>query len=158
VAAIMRESTGSEEFARRQLALQPLFNGALHLLGQVAGLLLLANAGSDPDRQQSHLIVAHAQWQELQERCASAAPKGSAAGRATGESIDRLGILLQRLERRFAASLRDDGELRAMLEELAGIRRLLHNASCPHHGLAVVDLTGACCAASQRDRRHMGHG
>jgi len=127
-----------------QLALQPLFNGATRLLGQVSGLLLLANAGGDQDRQRQHLTVAQLQWRNLQDTEGGLAVSKSATG--VTESLSRLGILLDRLDRRFALALRDEHELAAMLGEIATIRRLLQDSSCPRHGLALVDFTGACCA------------
>ena len=88
-----------EDFAQRQLALQPLFTRTARLLGQAAGLLLLANAGSDRDRQRSHLRVAHAQWQELAAAFGDLdSPRdASPSHRAIGATIQRLGEMLERL-------------------------------------------------------------
>ncbi|HYV89893.1 MAG TPA: hypothetical protein VFA91_15045 [Candidatus Polarisedimenticolia bacterium] len=138
----------SEQAARRQLVLQPLYNGAVRLLGQVAGLLLLAQAGSDLDRQRGHLRVALLQWRELQDAIESDLAFRLPTAVAVAQSIERIGALLERLERRFALSLSDDTELPLMLGELAAIRRILQNASCPQHGLAIVDFAGACCAGA----------
>jgi hypothetical protein len=138
----------SEQAARRQLLLQPLYNGAVRLLGQVAGLLLLAQAGSDLDRQRGHLRVALLQWRELQDAIESDLAFHSPTTAAVAQSIERIGALLERLERRFALSLSDDTELPLMLGEFAAIRRILQNASCPQHGLAIVDFAGACCAGA----------
>jgi hypothetical protein len=138
----------SEESARMLLVLQPLYNGTVRLLGQVAGLLLLANAGSDPDRQREHLGAALRSWRELQDGIEAELVFRSKTAEAVANSVTRLGAVLERLERRFARSLREDSELPLMLGELAGIRRILHEASCPQHGLALVDLSGACCAGA----------
>ncbi len=145
----MMSSARSEEFAHRQLALQPLFAQAASLLGQTAGLLLLASAGSAPERQKDHLRVARAQWRDLQEafRDLDSPAPATSSHRAVGATIERLGPLLDRLDRRFQASLREDGELACLLAELAATRRILQAGSCPHGGLAIVDLAGACCAA-----------
>jgi hypothetical protein len=137
-------SQPGEKSAMQQLALQPLFNGATRLLGQVSGLLLLAHAGGDPDRQRQHLANARLQWRDFQDARSGLGVSKSAAG--VTESLSRLGVLLDRLERRFARSLHDDHELRLMLDEIAAIRRLLQESSCPRHGLALVDFAGACCA------------
>ncbi len=138
--------TPSADILQRQLALQPAFNGATRLLGQVAGLLLLANAGSNLDRQRQHVAAAQLQWRALDDAVRNLEVSQIATSIAC--SIERLGILLERLERRFRMSLGDDAELRAMLEELAAIRSLLQKASCPQHGLALVDFAGACCAGA----------
>ena len=145
----MAQATGSDEFARRQLALQPLFAQAARLLGQTAGLLLLATAGSDLDRQKSHLRVARAQWRDLRMayRGLESPTHFATSFGAVGITIDRLGSLLDRLDRRFATILREDAELAALLAELSATRRILQKGSCPHRGLAIVDLAGACCAA-----------
>jgi hypothetical protein len=143
------QATGSDEFARRQLALQPLFAQAARLLGQTAGLLLLAAAGSDLDRQKSHLRVARAQWRDLRMayRGLESPTHFATSFGAVGITIDRLGSLLDRLDRRFATILREDAELATLLAELSATRRILQKGSCPHRGLAIVDLAGACCAA-----------
>ena len=130
------------------LVLQPLYNGAVRLLGQAAGLLLLANAGSDPDRQREHLGAARRNWRELQDIVESELAFRSKTAETVAKSVARLGALLERLDRRFARVLRDDVELSAMLGELAGIRCLLHESACPQHGLALVDFSGACCAGA----------
>ena len=135
-----------EDFLRQQLALQPAFKGATRLLGQIAGLLLLANAGSDLDRQRHHLAVARTQWRELDDAARDLDCSQTAAGIAQG--VERLRPLLDRLDRRFAESLCGEGELRMMLEELAAIRALLQTVSCPQHGLALVDFAGGCCAGA----------
>ena len=137
----------NEAVLQHHLALQPAFNGATRLLGQVAGLLLLANAGSDLDRQRQHVAAAQLQWRALDD--AAHGLGGSQIGTSIACSVERLGILLDRLDRRFGMSLGDDGELSAMLEELAAIRSLLQKASCPQHGLALVDFAGACCAGAR---------
>ena len=109
---------------------------------------MLAGAGSDPDRQREHLGAALRNCRELQDGVESDLAFRSKAGDAVAQSVARLGALLDRLQRRFSQSLRDDAELSAMLGEIAGIRRLLQGASCPQHGLALVDFSGACCAGA----------
>ena len=138
--------TPGEAVLQRQLALQPAFNGATRLLGQVAGLLLLANAGSDLDRQRQHVSSAQLQWRALDDAVHDV--RVSLISASIARSVERLGILIERLDRRFGTSLSDDAELGAMLEELAAIRSLLQEASCPQHGLALVDFAGACCAGA----------
>jgi hypothetical protein len=138
----------SEQAAQQQLMLQPLYNSAVRLLGQVAGVLLLANAGSDLDRQRGHLRVAQIQWRELLDAIESDLAFRSRTAAAVSGSIKRIGALLERLESRFARSLTDERELPHLLGELAAIRRLLQDASCPQHGLAIVDFAGACCAGA----------
>jgi hypothetical protein len=138
----------NEQAAQRQLLLQPLYNGAVRLLGQVAGLLLLTQAGSDADRQRGHLHTARLQWRKLQDRIESDLAFRSPTAVGVAESVERIGILLDRLEQCFARSLTDDAELPALLGELTAIRAVLQKASCPQHGLAIVDFAGACCAGA----------
>ena len=130
------------------LVLQPLYNGAVRLLGQTAGLLLLTNGGSDSDRQREHLGAALRNCRELQDTIEAELVFHSKTAEAVATSVARLGILLERLEQRFARSLRDEAELPLMLRELAAIRRHLQESSCPQHGLALVDFSGACCAGA----------
>ncbi len=138
----------SAEAAERRVLLQPRYNGPVSLLGQTAGWLRLARAGSDPDRLREQLGVVLRRWRELQDGVAGDLTFRPKTGHAVVESVTRLGALLDRLEQRFSQSMRDDAELSAMLGELAGIRRLLHGASCPQHGLVLVDFSGACCAGA----------
>jgi hypothetical protein len=146
----MTRAATSDEFVQGQLALQPLFAKAARLLGQTAGLLMLATAGSEPERQRSHLQIARAQWRELQDDFRGLGSPADAvpSHRAVGATIERLGLLLDRLDDRFLASLREDSELASLLTELAATRRVLQSGSCPHGGLTIVDMAGACCAAS----------
>jgi hypothetical protein len=145
---MQRGAAHSEEFARQQLVLQPLYNRAVRLLGQTAGLLLLANAGSDHDRQREHLGAALRDCRELQDALEGGLALRSTTAAAVANSAKRIGDLLERLDQRFARSLRDGVELSAMLGEIASVRRLLHESACPHHGLALVDFSGACCAGA----------
>jgi hypothetical protein len=142
-------SPAEEDRARGLLALQPVFAGAGRLLGQTAGLLLLAKAGSDRDKQRSYLRVALAQWRDLSAAFGAlpAPSEAPASFRATGLAIEKLGALLERIDRRFCSALREDGELARLLTELQAVRQVLLAGSCPHRGLAIVDLDGACCAA-----------
>ena len=143
----MMNAGTTEEFDQGQLALQPLFAKAARLLGQTAGLLLLASAGSEPGRQRDHLHVARLQWAELRDSYRAVESPASASREAVGTTIERLGALLDRLDRRFQAYLGEEGELAGLLAELATTRRILQAGSCPHGGLAIIDLAGACCAA-----------
>ena len=92
--------------------------------------------------------VALLQWRELQDGVESNLAFPSRAGAAVVESVKRIGSLLERLECRFALNLTDDAELPVLLIELGAIRGVLQAASCPQHGLAIVDFTGACCAGA----------
>lgn len=93
--------------------------------------------------------MARAQWRDLRQayRDLGTPAQATTSFGAVGATIDRLGSLLDRLDRRFATTLRQDGELALLLAELSATRRILQAGSCPHRGLTIVDLAGACCAA-----------
>ena len=128
------------------LALQPLFNKLSRLLGQMAGMALLASAGTEPDRQVCHLASVKAQLQAAHEAYARLARPRHLAGtfHAMGETLALMDETMARLDRRPAIALLDDDSFFALTQGLSAARRLLVTASAP--GLGIVDFAGACCA------------
>jgi len=105
--------------------------------GKPPGFCCLAAAGSDLDRQKSHLRVARAQWCDLRVayRRLESPTQLATSFRAVGITIDRLGSLLDRLDRRFATILREDAELAALLAELSAIAPDPQKGSLPQSRL-----------------------
>lgn len=129
-----------------RLALQPLFNRLSRLLGQMAGMALLASAGAEPDRQVCHLAAVKAQLQAAHEAYARLARPQHLAGsfHAMGRTLALMEEMVARLERRPAIALLDDDSFFALAQELSAARRVLLSGSAP--GLDIVDFAGACCA------------
>ena len=128
------------------LALQPLFDRLSRLLGQLAGVALLASAGAEPDRQLCHLAVIKEQLQSARETYAGLAPPQHVAGsfRAMGQTLALIDEIMARLDRRPAIALLDDASFHELTQGLSAARRLLISGSPP--GLGIVNFAGACCA------------
>ena len=128
------------------LALKPLFDRLSRLLGQLAGVALLASAGAEPDRQVCHLAAVKAQLRAAHEAYARLARPRHLAGtfHAMGETLVLIEETMAWLDQRPAIALLDDDSFFALTEALSAARRLLVTASAP--GLGIVDFAGACCA------------
>ncbi|SRR5258706_8466372 len=135
----------SEEAAiAAQVALKPLFDRLSALLGQAAGVLLLSNAGGDPERERLHLIVLREQYAAASDALGSMArPLGLAASfDAARRVLPMVGDILTSLERHSPSA----GNSKALLGRLLEARRILLAGSSARHGLGLIDLAGACCA------------
>jgi hypothetical protein len=141
-----RSPAVDERLIGEGLALRPLFDRLSRLLGQMAGLALLASAGAEPDRQVCHLAVVKAQLQAAHEAFARLARPLHLAGTfdAMGQTLALMEEIMARLDRRPAIALLDDGSFSALTQGLSAARRLLLSGSAP--GLGIVDFAGACCA------------
>ncbi len=128
--------------------MRPLFDALSRLLGQLAGVLLLACAGIEPDRQASHLAMVKEQLQAAHACFAGLArPRHlGATFHAMGQTLALLDDVTARLERHPAAVLPGDGAFGTLMEELSAARRLLLAGSTPALGIGLVDFAGACCA------------
>jgi len=137
-----------ERLIGESLALQPLFDRLSRLLGQLAGVALLASAGAEPDRQLCHLAVAKEQLQSAHEGYARLArPRHLADSfHAMGQALALLEQIMAQLDRRPAIALLDDASFCELTQGLSTARRLLLSASAPD--LGIVDFVGACCALS----------
>ena len=128
------------------LVLQPVFDRLSRLLGQLAGVALLASAGAEPDRQDCHLAVIKEQLEAAQEAFARLARPRHLAGtfHAMGATLALIEQVMAQLDRRPVVALLDDDLFSALTQTLAAARRLLLSASAP--SLSIVDFSGACCA------------
>jgi hypothetical protein len=131
-----------------QLAIEPQFARASRMLGQLAGILLLAAGGSDPGRHRTHLLVLKEQYAgacDAYRRLASPTHLGPTFAAVAG-ALRLIGTALQRIEH-CAASPSAESQRALLLTELGKARRILQAGSVPGLGLAVVDLTTSCCVA-----------
>jgi hypothetical protein len=130
----------AERLIAEQLLLQPLDERASRLLGQLAGILLLATAGTDPERPRAHLPALRARYAEVCATYRELAPPHhlGATFRAIGEALALIGGALDELDARAAAPL--------PMARLQAARRALQRGSRPALGIAPVDLASACCA------------
>jgi hypothetical protein len=143
-----RELAVDERLIGEGLALQTLFDRLSRLLGQLAGVALLASAGAEPDRQISHLAVVKEQLQAVREALAGLArPRHLAATfHAMVETLALMDEMTAWLDRRPAAAFLDDSAFCTLMERLSAARRLLLAGSAPGLGIGLVDFAGSCCA------------
>ncbi len=141
-----RSPASDERSIVEGLALRPLFDRLSRLLGQLAGVALLASAGTEPDRQVCHLAVIKAQLQAAHEAFASLAPPRHLACTfdAMGQTLALIDEIMARLDRRPAIARMDDDSFAALTQALSAARRRLLSGSTA--GLGIVDFAGACCA------------
>jgi len=139
---------GDETLLAERLVLAPLFDRLSRILGQMAGLLMLAAAGLGPERLASHVASLKDQLAAAREGFAgSNAPSRLPAGfAAAGSALAELEELAAQLGSRPAGMLGDDRAFVDALGRLAGIRGRLLAASAPGLGIGLVDFAGACCA------------
>jgi hypothetical protein len=137
-----------DEVAAEQMALQPVFARLAALLGQAAGVLMLALVRADPERQRLHLAAMRENHAAAAAALAApAAPSPLAASRRAAEqALPILRGILDALDARYGAALEGGAELSDLFRRLAAARRILLAGSEPRLGLGLVDLTGACCA------------
>jgi len=123
-----------------QLRLQPLYERSARLLGQLAGILLLATTGRDPVAQRRHLPVLQEQHAAACDAYRDLAPPRhlQATFRAVGAALTEIGAALAELHAAAAPPL--------LFARLQAAGRALQHGSRPALGLTPVDLTTACCA------------
>jgi hypothetical protein len=145
---------GETEEARiaAELTVKPLFDRLSALLGQIAGILLLASARGDSESERLHMLALRAQFSAAIEAVqrVTPAPGLYASYEATRQALPIMGEMLADLENRRAA---DEGALRRHIGRVLEVRRLLLEASVPALGVGLVDLAGACCAPMSIDTR-----
>jgi hypothetical protein len=138
---------GETEEARiaAELTVKPLFDRLSALLGQIAGILLLAGAGSDPESERLHVLALRAQFSAAVDAVQTATPPPGlgASYEAAQRALPIMGEILADLENPLAV---DEGALRRHIGRVLEVRRLLLAGSVPRLGLGPVDLAGACCA------------
>ena len=137
------------------LGAEDVFASLRALIGQVSGMLILAQARLYPEMSdRPELAAAGERLQEAVARLAGLdPPAGQAAGRRRLEQAARhidgalTGILHVR-------SARTDDCVGAAAAELQAAYRLMQSV-CDHRtGLTMVDMGGACCNCGQILQRH----
>ncbi len=139
-----------DEVAAAEAVLKPVFDRLSALLGQAAGVLMLALAGAAPEGQRLHLAA-------MRESCLAAeaglatlggTARWAASRRAAEQALPILREILEALDARYAEALEGGPELSDLLRRLATARRILLAGGQPRLGLSVVDLASACCAGA----------
>ena len=140
------------------VATRPVYDGLRRLIGQLAGLLVLAQAGGRRDvLDLPDIAAARDQWSELGQRLGGVrTPQGlaphftrlEAAFATLGEVLDDFGL----------ARLRPDWEthLDRAGERIKHAYAYLQAASEPRAGMMPVDFNHACCSCAQRWRQEGG--
>ncbi|MBZ9964624.1 hypothetical protein [Mesorhizobium sp. BR1-1-2] len=158
VAAIHDAALADEAIVRYVVATRPVYEGLRRLIGQLAGLLVLAQAGGRRDvLDLPDIPVARERWTEMEQRLgALQAPHGleshcarlRAAHATLGEVLDDFGSV--RLRRDWQQELDRAGQ--RIKRAYAGLQA----ASEPRAGMTPVDFNHACCSCAQRWRQQGG--
>lgn len=145
-------SVPDEAIIRYTVAARPLYDGMRRLIGQVAGLLVLVQAGGRRDvLDLPDLVIARERWRELRETLRDLGmPRGverhfgylERAHAAIGEVLD--GFDAARRERDWQRRLDEAAE------RIKSAHASLQAASEPRAGMTMVDFNHACCSCAQR--------
>jgi hypothetical protein len=133
------------------LAADPVFTGMRALIGQLSGILILAQARRRRDiADLPELAGARQRWAEVAERLSRVrAPEGREADlRRLEEAIARVGEAIS-----IMAEMRPkqtDESVASAATRLKAAYRLMQGA-CDHRlGLTMVDASGACCSCGSK--------
>jgi len=157
--AIEKDAAADEAVVRYVVATRPIYDGLRRLIGQVAGLLVLAEAGGRRDvLDLPDIPAARERWAEVEQRLgALQAPSGleghldrlATAHATLGEVLDDFG--LARLQRDWRQHLDRAGD------RIKHAYAWLQAASEPRAGMTPVDFNHACCSCAQRWRHQGGN-
>lgn len=157
--AIENDPAADEAVVRYVVAARPVYDGLRRLIGQVAGLLVLAEAGGRRDvLDLPDIPAARERWAEVEQRLgALQAPSGleghldrlATAHATLGEVLDDFG--LARLQRDWRQHLDRAGD------RIKHAYAWLQAASEPRAGMTPVDFNHACCSCAQRWRHQGGN-
>ncbi|MBN9551726.1 MAG: hypothetical protein J0H31_23410 [Alphaproteobacteria bacterium] len=157
--AIENDPSAKEAVVRYVVASRPVYDGLRRLIGQVAGLLVLAEAGGRRDvLDLPDIPAARERWAEVEQRLrALRAPSGveghldrlATAHATLGEVLDDFG--LARLQRDWRRHLDRAGD------RIKHAYAWLQAASEPRAGMTPVDFNHACCSCAQRWRHQGGN-
>ncbi|MGB3833138.1 MAG: hypothetical protein WA975_14895 [Mesorhizobium sp.] len=157
--AIEDGTLADEAVARYVVAARPVYDGLRRLIGHVAGLLVLAEAGGRRDvLDLPDMLAARERWTEVEQRLGVLqAPRGleshflrlEAAHAMLGEVLDDFGSA--RLRRDWQKHLDRAGE------RIKHAYAWLQAASEPRAGMTPVDFNHACCSCAQRWRPQGGN-
>ena len=157
--AIEDGTLADEAVARYVVAARPVYDGLRRLIGHVAGLLGLAEAGGRRDvLDLPDMLAARERWTEVEQRLGVLqAPRGleshflrlEAAHAMLGEVLDDFGSA--RLRRDWQKHLDRAGE------RIKHAYAWLQAASEPRAGMTPVDFNHACCSCAQRWRPQGGN-
>jgi hypothetical protein len=133
------------------LAADPVFTGMRALIGQLAGILILAQArrcrgvGDLPD-----VAIARERWSEIADHLAGiAAPEGRLADvRLLGEAAAQVEEAIAIVEEMRPVGM-DESVVKATTHLKAAYR--LMQVACDHRlGLTMIDTSAACCSCGSK--------
>jgi hypothetical protein len=135
----------AEVDAAAAAALRRPYDGLRRLIGQAAGLLVLAQASQRREIVDLPAVaVAREQWREVTATLADlSAPRGCERRKENLILAARLvGACLDALE---AAAMKEKVDASLALERIAAAYRLVQNSSSDKLGLTMVDFRQSCC-------------
>ncbi|MBZ9987398.1 hypothetical protein LB572_09840 [Mesorhizobium sp. BH1-1-5] len=157
--AIENDPAANEAVVRYVVAARPIYDGLRRLIGQVAGLLVLAEAGGRRDvLDLPDIPAARERWAEVEQRLGALQAPGGLEGHLArletahatlGEVLDDFG--LARLRRDWQQHLDRAGD------RIKHAYAWLQAASEPRAAMTPVDFNHACCSCAQRWRHQGGN-
>ena len=154
--ALITEGIDRDDVIAYLQVVRPIYDALKRVLGQFAGLLLLAQAESRPtvDLDQPMYTTAKTQLAEAVDRLR--AVKSTSAVRRHRDELNAVADLLAaglgRLETDLASSRRAEAELETIIALLFQAQRRLLAASEPRAGMTPVDFSHACCSCGAAQR------
>jgi len=139
----------NEEVATYALAVRPVYGRLKRVLGQVGGLLILAQtAPHQADRDRPMIETAREQVEEARDGLGLVRPprQSSRHYAALCEILDHLDGLLNTLRRRVDLVSPSSSDLDAALRQLFAAHDLLLAVSDDRAGMTPVDFSHACCS------------
>lgn len=142
---ILAAGAGDDRAIAYTLEAEQVYNGLRRLLGQLSGLLILAETRALRDaRDLSDLAAARLRWAETSDNASRLAGPGGLADHCQRlqRAAAHLGSALEAME---GAGLRAEGGGSLATRHLKLSYRLLQSASDSRVGLVMVDMSDACC-------------
>lgn len=134
----------ADETIAYALTIRPAYEGLRSLLGQYAGLLLLAYASPRADYPDLEVMAAAAeQLRQTRDLLSSArCPQG---GAAYHHGLTEAARLLEQAHDGMANGLRRPEQKEEAHRQLKAAQSLLHRAADTRFAMTMVDLHGSCC-------------
>lgn len=137
-----------DEIIAYGLAIRPAYEGLRSVLGQYAGLLLLAYGSPRADYPDLDVMTLAAdRLREARDLLGQACPPAGISDHHGG--LIEAAALLDKAHRSMTNGLRGVGQKEMTHRHLQAAQALLHKASDARFAMTMVDFGGCCCGAAR---------